>query len=56
MTIDEEISLLKQNIRSRESMIRAMEGNTDPEWLKKLEKEWNDPSRARIRELEKPDR
>ena len=53
LTEDEEIDRLKQHIRSSQSIIRLMEGNTDAELLKKLEKECNDPRRERIKELEK---
>jgi len=28
-----------------------MEGNTDPEWLKRLEHEWYDPLREKIADL-----
>lgn len=53
MTTEEEVQKLKRDIWSNQSIIRMMEGNTDLVWLKKLEREWNDPIRDRIAELEK---
>ena len=49
---EEEIRKLKTEINSTESLIRMMQGNTDPDWLKKLEREMNGPKRERIEELD----
>ena len=50
---EEEIVWLRTSINSHQSLIRMLEGSTDTEWLKKWEKEKNDPLRERIAELEK---
>jgi len=53
VTKDEELQELNRKLNSTMSLIRMMQGNTDPEWLKKLEQEWSQEIKDRIAELEK---